>query len=369
MNTVRIGVIGLGYIGAVHAHYLAEKKVPRADLTAVCSQEPAQLQPFIGKAATFDNSAALIRSGLVDAVIIATPHYSHPDIGIDAFQYGLHVLCEKPLAAHKADGERLLAAHRESRLKFAVMFNLRVNPIYKRIKEIVDSHHLGPVRRINWIMTDWFRSNAYYSSAGWRASWKGEGGGILLNQYAHHLDLIQWMFGMPRRVRAFCQFGKYHPIEVEDEATAYLDYPNGVSCVFVCSTGEAPGANRLEIVGDLGTLTAEGSRMYVATNDLSAQRLAETSQDWTSKPKFREEDMHFPPIGGGHSQITQNFIDAILDGVPLVAPAEEAIRSLELANAMIYSTVTNQDVQLPLDGEAYMATLQKLIAGSKPRNA
>ncbi|MFN3685171.1 MAG: Gfo/Idh/MocA family protein, partial [Fimbriimonadaceae bacterium] len=243
---VRLGIIGIGNMGSHHVRSMPQ--VRRCRLTAVCDVVPSKMD-WIDGVDKFVDSRELIRSGLVDAVLVATPHYDHTTIGIDALDNGLHLLTEKPISVHKADCVRLIAAHkRNPNLKFAAMFNQRTDPHYQRIRRIVRGGELGEIQRTSWIITDWFRSEAYYASGGWRATWAGEGGGVLLNQCPHNLDLFQWICGVPTRVDAKCSFGKYHRIEVEDEVTAYLEYANGATGVFVTSTGEAPGTNRLEIV-------------------------------------------------------------------------------------------------------------------------
>jgi len=241
MNTVRLGIIGMGNIGKYHAAYLLEGKVPRAELVAV-ADALAPLETFAARGLkTYAAGEALLRSGAVDAVIIATPHYQHTTLGIAAFQAGRHVLVEKPISVHKADAERLIAARRERpELVFGAMFQLRTEPRYVRIKQLIARGELGKLVRASWIITDWFRTEAYYASGGWRATWQGEGGGVLLNQCPHNLDLLQWFCGLPARVRGFCQLGRYHRIEVEDNVTAYWEWADGATGVFITSTGEAP---------------------------------------------------------------------------------------------------------------------------------
>ena len=301
---------------------------------------------------------------LTDALIIATPHYFHTLIGIDALEQGLHVLTEKPLSVHKADCERLLAAHKKPGQVFAAMFQLRTDPKFKKIKELIASGQLGELVRVNWINTDWFRTEAYYASGGWRATWKGEGGGVLLNQCPHNLDLLQWFCGMPSRVRGFCQLGKFHDIEVEDNVTAYLEYPNGATGVFITTTGEAPGTNRLEIAGTLGRLVLENGKIHLSRNKENMKKYCAESKIGFSKPEVTETDVPYEAIEVKHSVITQNFVDAILDGSPLIAPAAEGLNSVELANSILYSSLTGQTVDMPMDGKAYEAKLQELIANS-----
>lgn len=365
MDCVRIGVIGVGGMGSVHVRYLLNGEVKRGQLTAICDVDPAKLAEF-PEVKSFADSAALIRSGEVDAVIIATPHYAHTTIGIDALEQGLHVLTEKPISVHKADALRLIAAHEGCRDRvFAAMFQLRTNPVWKRIRSLIEDGELGEVQRTFWSITAWYRTEAYYASGGWRATWKGEGGGVLLNQCPHNLDLFQWMCGMPARVRAFCGWGRYHDIEVEDEVTAYLEYPNGATGLFMASTGEAPGTDRLEIAGERGKLVYEDNRLTFYRNVTSARTFSKTSPNGFDKPEMWTCAIPIPDVKTGHVVVAQNFVEAILDGTPLIAPAEEGLHSVELANAMIYSSLTGQTVPLPLDAGAYEAKLQSLITASR----
>ena len=365
MDAVRLGIVGVGNMGTVHARYLQNGDVTRCTLAAACDTDPRKLERVSG-IETFADSRDLIRSGLIDAVLIVTPHYGHTTIGIDALEQGLHVLVEKPISVHKADCERLIAAHaKRPELIFSAMFQLRTEPVYRKIKHIVDSGELGPLQRVNWIITNWFRTEAYYSSGGWRATWSGEGGGVLLNQCPHNLDLFQWFCGMPSKLRAFCNFGKYHNIEVEDEVTAYVEYPNGATGVFIASTGEAPGSERLEIAGDRGKLIYEDGRIRIVRNEVPAQEFNRTSTNGFDKPEVWNIDVPIVPGRTGHQAITQNFVDAVLDGTPLIAPAEEGLHSVELANAMIYSSLINDTVTMPLDAAAYEKKLQELIQGSR----
>jgi len=280
-------------------------------------------------------------------------------------QAGRHVLVEKPIAVHKADAERFLAAYTNEKLVFAAMFNQRTDPFYLKIRELVRNGELGEVRRVNWTITNWFRTEAYYASSEWRATWAGEGGGVLLNQSPHNIDLLQWIFGMPARVRAFCGLGRYHNIEVEDDVTAYFEYPNGATAVFITSTGEAPGTNRLEIAAERGRLVYENDALTFLRNEVPTTEFSRTSAKPFDAPACTEIKFPLQGHGGQHVAVLQNFVDAILDGTPLIAPAPEGLHSVELANAMLYSSLTKQTVELPLDAAAYEQTLKGLIANSR----
>ena len=364
MTSVRLGLIGLGNIGQHHATYLSAGKINHAELVAVSDAVPAKLERY-KPLKTFTSGEELIGSGLVDAVIIATPHYQHTSLGIAALRQGLHVMVEKPISAHKADAERLIQAHKaKPELVFAGMFQLRAEPRYLKIRHLIQSGELGQVIRMSWIMTDWFRTEAYYASGGWRATWKGEGGGVLLNQCLHNLDVLQWLLGMPSRVRGFCQLGRFHQIEVEDNVTAYLEFPNGASGTFVSSTGEAPGTNRFEIAGSRGKVVLENNRLLFTRNDADALQFSKEAKLGFAKPEVWNVEIPFDNAPNPHSMLMQNFVNAILEHEPLVAPGAEGIHSVELANVILFSSFLGREVELPMDSAAYERKLNELIANS-----
>ncbi len=332
---------------------------------AVSDAVPAKLEKY-KPLKTFVEGEDLIRSRLVDAVIIATPHYQHTTLGIAALKAGLHVMVEKPISAHKADAERLIAAHKKkSKLVFAGMFQLRAEPRYLKIQQLIQSGELGPIVRMSWIMTDWFRTEAYYASGGWRATWKGEGGGVLLNQCLHNLDVMQWLLGMPARVRGFCQLGRFHNIEVEDQVSAYLEYDDGATGTFVSSTGEAPGTNRFEIVGTRGRLVLERDKLAFTRNEADMIQFSKSAKLGFAKPEVWNVEIPFENTPDAHATLMQNFVNAILDGELLIAPGAEGIHSVELANVMLYSSLIGQTVELPMDSAAYEKKLNQLIANSR----
>jgi predicted dehydrogenase len=364
MDKVRLGIIGMGNIGRFHADYLLNRKVARCELVAVCDANSAPLERY-KPLRVFSDGEELIRSGEVDAVIIATPHFQHTTLGIAALKAGVHVMVEKPISSHKADAERLIAAHKQHpKVVFAGMFQLRTEPRYLKIQQLL-KEDLGQMVRVNWINTDWYRTEAYYASSGWRATWKGEGGGVLLNQCLHNLDTLQWLCGMPARVRGFCQLGRFHQIEVEDDVTAYLEWPNGATGTFISSTGEAPGTNRLEITGTRGRLVLESNRLVFTRNETDMLEFSQTAKQGFVKPEVRQSDIPFENADMPHATMVQNFVNAILDGESLVAPGEEGIHSVELANVMVYSSLLGETVELPMDGAAWEARLNRLIAESR----
>jgi predicted dehydrogenase len=363
MTTVRIGVIGAGNMGRVHARNILDNKVPGLRLSAVCDTRP-ELANLFPEIPFFPTSDALLAARSVDAVLIATPHYSHTTIGIAALQAGYHLLVEKPISVHKADAEKLIAAHTNPRQVFAAMFNQRTDPFYIAIRDLVRNGTLGQIRRINWTITNWFRTSAYYASGSWRATWAGEGGGVLLNQCPHNLDLYSWMFGQPQRVRAICHYGRYHDIEVEDDVTAFFEYDDGMTATFVTTTGESPGTNRLEVAAENGKLVMEDDKLIFTQNEVPMTTYSHTTEECYIGPKTTQKVVEVSGHGDQHVGIMRNFAEAILEGKPLIAPAAEGMHSVELANAMLLSDFDDRAINLPMDGATYERALQAKIAAS-----
>ena len=370
MDEVRIGVAGIGGMGGNHCEYLSKGQIPAGRLAAVADASPERLawaESNLDGVERFDTPEGMIGSGEIDAVLIATPHYLHPPIAIAAFEAGLHVMSEKPAGVYTRQVKQMNAAAEKAGTVFALMLNQRARGQTRKLHELVSSGELGEIQRTNYIITDWFRAQSYYDSGGWRATWAGEGGGVLANQCPHNLDLWQWVCGMPSRMRAFCYFGKHHDIEVEDDVTAFVEYPNGATGVFVTGTGDAPGTNRLEITGDRGKIVAEDGGIVFHRTEQSVSRFLKEypggfgSPDvWTCK---------VPPAGGDgeHRTITANWVQSIRDGgeTELLAPGLDGIHSVELFNAMLLSTWTDSWVDIPVDADLYYDELQKRVATSR----
>ncbi len=366
MEKVRIGVIGLGGMGGFYARQM--KNVARVELGGVCDINAAAAKKAAEDTGSraFTSASEMIKSGSVDAVIVATPHFSHGPLAIEAMQAGLHVLVEKPIGSTKRDAELMIAAHTNKSLKFAVMFQNRSLPLWKKVRDLVKSGEIGEIRRTCWTITNWFRTQCYYGSSNWRGTWNGEGGGVLLNQCPHQLDLFQWITGMPTKIRAFCHLGKHHQIEVEDEVTAYMEYANKATGLFITSTGEAPGVDRFEIVGDRGTLLIQKNEILFLRNEIGASEFIRTSDNGFAAPPIWEIKIPVAPAPAlPHLELIKNFADAILDNKPMLAEAHEGINSVELANAMLLSSVTEKTVQLPIDSAQYEKELKTLQANSK----
>lgn len=365
MNTVKLAIIGVGNMGQSHCRLL--RKIAEIDLVAVCDIDKARAHQVAEKfeCRAYTDPASLLRSHCADAILIATPHYDHTTLGVRALRAGYHVLVEKPISVHKADCEKLIRTHTNPAQKFAAMFNQRTNRHYQHIRHMIGSGELGRVRRMQWTITDWFRSQGYYDSGGWRATWAEEGGGVLMNQCPHQLDLLQWLFGMPTRVHAHCHVGRHHHIEVEDEVTAYLEFGSGATGVFTTTTGETPGANRLEIAGDNGMLIHDANEgiFRFTRNEKSVER-AIAENGGFEKPPTEVIDLDIEDTGRQHAEVLENFAAAILRDEPLIARAEEGIASVELANAMLLSGWTGKAIEMPLNARTYANRLRKQIRES-----
>lgn len=369
---VRVGVIGYGGMGSVHADYLSKNEIPGAVLAAVCDHDPDRLRKArerLGeKVRYFDHADAMYDAGVIDAVMVATPHYDHPPLCIKALQKGIHALSEKPTGVYTRQVRELNEVAAKSDRVFGVMFNQRTRGDHQKMRELVQSGELGEIRRTMYVITDWLRTQFYYDSGGWRGTWGGEGGGVLMNQAPHNLDLFQWICGMPSRVRAFCNFGRYHKIEVEDDVTAYVQYPNGANGVFITTTGEAPGRNFLEVIGDRGSAVLEHGKITFRRTVKSVQQHIDTCPKGFDKPEVWNIDI---PGGGGeeHRGITKNWINAIRNGTPLLASGTEGIRGVELCNAMLLSAWTDAWVDIPVDENLYLEKLQERIRTSTFKKA
>ncbi|OQA79647.1 MAG: Inositol 2-dehydrogenase [Lentisphaerae bacterium ADurb.Bin242] len=365
-DIIRIGIVGLGFIGSHHASCV--KELPQCRLSAVCDVNSKALEPYEKEGIEcFSDPEEFFRSGSVDAVIIAMPHYAHVRLAVSALRHGLHVLVEKPLAVRKSEAELLVGeAQKHPGLKAGVMFCLRRIPAHIRLKQLLESGELGRVRRINWITTKHFRTQGYYDSGAWRGTWKGEGGGLLLNQCHHQLDLLQWFFGMPERVSARLLFGKYHHIEVEDEVSALLEYPVGTTGIFVASTGEAPGTNRLEIAADRGRVLLEDESLVFLRNEIPVTEYIRTGRLPMEPPPVWKIGIPATGINPAmHREVIGNFADAILYGTELFSPVEEGLRALELENAMLLSQLKNTTLSLPLDNNAFDMAFDSLLRPAK----
>lgn len=375
MEKVRFGIIGVGNMGSSHAKKFLGGNVKNGVLTAICDLKKERMDAVCAldggaDLATYSDYHDLLASGKVDAVIVAVPHYFHPRISMDALAAGLNVICEKPEGVYTKQVKELNEAASRSDKLFTMMFNQRTNCIYRKMREMVRNGEVGEIKRVNWIVTDWYRSQSYYDSGDWRATWRGEGGGVLFNQCPHQLDLLQWVTGMmPARIRSFCHFGKWHDIEVEDDVTAYLEYPNGATGVFITSTGDAPGTNRFEIDGDKGKLVCELNRLTFSRLAMSEREFNATYKGGFGMPEHEEIAVETDGENPQHVGILNNFANAVLGLEPLFVDGREGIRGVELMDAMLLSTWKDRTVSLPIDDDEYWDELQKHIAVSRLKTA
>ena len=375
MKQVRFGIVGIGQMGGSHSEWLAGGKVENAVLTAVCDVNPQKKEWAAEKLPQdvkfYDNYIDMLDSGEIDAVLIATPHYDHPVIAIEALNRDLHTLVEKPAGVYtKKVREMNELAESKPHLTFGMMFNQRTNPLYQKIKEIVANGEIGEIRRTNWIITTWWRPQAYYDMSSWRATWNGEGGGVLANQAPHQIDLWQWICGMPTKVRANLQYGSHRNIVVEDDVTAFVEYENGATGTFITCTHDIMGTDRFEIHGDKGKILVEGSKK------VTVSRLKESETELNEKMTFADvanlfrgqgmsdlmdvEEFEIPDQWGTqHINVMINFTKAILEGTPLLAPGTDGIKGVTIANAMHLSSWLGQDVEIPFDEDLFLEELEK----------
>ena len=371
MEKVRFGVVGVGNMGSSHSRSLFGGLVKNATLASICDIDENKLENFKKEfgdgVAYFTDAEAMFASGLVDCVIIATPHYYHPPLSIAALNAGLNVVCEKPEGVYTKQVKQLNEVAAKSDKIFAVMFNQRTNPSHIVLRDMVKEGKIGEVKRVNWIITNWYRTQSYYDSGAWRATWTGEGGGVLFNQCPHQLDLLQWIVGMtPSRVRAFCSFGKWHDIEVEDDVTAYMEFPNGASGCFVTCTADAPGTNRLEVLGTEGKLVYENNVITYWQLKQNEREFCKTAIGGFDQPEWTMQTVSVPEAEGSeHNRVLNNVANAILGIEPLYIDGKEGINGVALADAMLLSTWLDKTVEMPFDDELYVAELNKRRATSR----
>ena len=359
-------------MGSGHCTNLVAGKVPELELVAVADVKESRRnwakQNLPETVRIFESGDELIRSGVCEAVLVAVPHYDHPKYVMMALENGLHVMCEKPAGVYTAQVRKMNEAAVKSDRVFGMMFNQRTNCVYRKMHELVQSGELGELKRVNWIITDWYRTQAYYDSSDWRATWNGEGGGVLLNQCPHNLDLLQWICGMPTRVQAFCHNGKWHDIEVEDDVTAYLEFPNGATGVFVTTTADAPGTNRLELTLDRGKLVCENDKLLLWKLKTSEKEHRFACKEGFLKPECEPvTEVETDGLNEQHVGVLKAFAARILHGTPLVAEGTEGINGLTLSNAMHLSSWLGHPVEIPFDEALYLEKLNALRASSREK--
>ncbi|MEH7331165.1 Gfo/Idh/MocA family oxidoreductase [Neobacillus drentensis] len=377
MADVRLGIIGLGAQGGAYAGFIAEGKVKNMVIGAICDTDPAKKQlaqekypdvPF------YENYIDMLESGTVDAVVTCVPHYLHPEMGIESLKRDIHALVEKPAGVYTKQVQELNDfAATKLEVKFGIMFNQRTNPLYQKVKEIIDNGEIGNIRRTNWVITTWWRPQGYYNQSEWRATWGGEGGGVLVNQAPHQIDLLQWICGMPKKVYSNVKYGYQRDIVVEDEVTVVLDYGNGATGVFVTCTHDVVGTDRFEILGNKGKIVVDDSkkvtikRLVKPENEMSAtmnmQDVMKIFMGGNADDIFTEEVLEFGSVWGEqHIAVLEDFASAIVEGTPLLAPGSDGINGVRLANAIHLSSWLGKEVEVPFDEDLFLEELNKRIA-------
>lgn len=370
MKKIRLGIIGIGNMGSSHARNVLGGKCPEIELAAVAEKNPERIEwakkELTDSAVYFTDAIEMLDSGLIDACLVAVPHYDHCRYAIECMKRGIHVMVEKPAGVYTKQVREMNAeAEKHPEVVFGMMFNQRTNCVYRKLRELVKSGAYGNIRRTNWLITNWYRPQAYYDSGDWRATWSGEGGGVLLNQCPHQLDLWQWICGMPTKVQAHLHYGKWHDIEVEDDVTAYVEYANGATGVFVTTTGDADGTNRFEIQMDKAKLVVEDEKLIVEEFDMTEQEFSKTNTQPFAGVGKHLVDVETDGENPQHVGVLNAWAGAILRGEPLVAHGSEGINGLTLSNAMHLSSFTGKEVTLPLDEELYYEELMKRVATSR----
>ena len=373
MEKVRFGIIGVGNMGSGHSKNLLAGKVENGVLAAVCDLKQSKLDAIKAlegaeNVATFTDYKEMLASGLIDVVIVAVPHYYHPPIVIDALNAGINAISEKPAGVYTKQVKEMNAVAEKSDKMFGMMFNQRTNCVYRKMREMVQNGELGEIKRVNWVITDWYRTQDYYDSGDWRATWKGEGGGVLFNQCPHQIDLLQWIVGMlPEKIHSFCHFGKWHDIEVEDDVTAYMEFPNGATGVFVTTTADAPGTNRFEITGTKGRLVCEKNKLVFDKLVIDEREHCMTAKGFAA-PKYETIEVETDGKNDQHVGIMNNFANAVLGIEPLFVRGVEGINGVQMMDAMMLSTWLGKAVTLPIDDELYLEELNKRIATGRTKD-
>ncbi len=369
MSKIKLGIIGIGNMGSAHIGNILSGKCPEIEVTAVADRLESRrnkARETLGKSVQFFcEGDELIENGNVDAVLIAVPHYDHPTLAIKAFEKGINVMCEKPAGVYTKQVREMNQVAENSGKVFGMMFNQRTNELYRKMKKIVSSGELGEIRRVNWIVTNWFRTQYYYDSGDWRATWNGEGGGVLLNQCPHNIDLLQWICGMPTKVSSFMTEGKWHDIEVEDDVSTFMEFENGATGVFITTTGEAPGTNRFEIILDGGKMVCENGKLIIQRLEEKLSSHIYSSKEAFSNPKTNTEIIEPNGEESAHSGVLNAFAANILRGEALVANGKEGINGLMLSNAMHLSSWLNKTVSLPIDEDLFLNLLNEKRKNSR----
>ncbi len=370
MDQIKLGIIGIGNMGSSHARNILDEKCPEIRLVAVCDKNQERVEwakkELSADIRYYSSPEEMLDSGVIEACLIAVPHFEHTKYAIECMKRGIHVMVEKPAGVYTLQVKEMNAeAEKHPDVVFGMMFNQRTNCVYRKLRELVQSGNYGEIRRTNWIITDWYRPQCYYDSGDWRATWSGEGGGVLLNQCPHQLDLWQWICGMPVKVESHLHYGLWHDIEVEDDVTTYVEYANGATGVFITSTGDAHGTNRFEIQMDKAKLVVENNQLMITEYEMTEQEFSKTNTQPFQTVKANTYEVETDGENPQHVGVLNAWADAILHGGKLVAEGREGVNGLTLSNAMHLSAFLGKKIELPFDEELYYNELMKRVATSK----
>ena len=374
MSKIKIGILGFGNMGSGHSVNITSGKTKNVELTAICDNDPDRLEVAKKKypdVKLFDNAEDMYKSGVIDSVLIAVPHYDHPPYAVKAFECGLNVMIEKPAGVYTKQVLEMNEAAEKSGKVFGIMFQQRTNPIYQKIRELINDNQLGKIKKVIWIVTDWYRPEIYHQSGSWRSTWAGEGGGTIMNQNPHNLDLWQWMFGMPDKLTAFCSWGKYYNIECDDDVTIYMEYDDGMTGIYTTSTAESPGTNRLEISCDMGKVVVEKSEIKFFRNTMSEREFSNTNEKPFGRPEAWECKIPVSSEGPrDHSAVLDIFADAVTVGKELLAKGVDGINEMTISNAIYMSDwLGNTKIDLKsFDHDKFYELLMERVKASKPKN-
>jgi len=373
MDKIKLGIIGFGNMGTGHTSNIMGGHCPEVDLVAICDKNPDRLEFGRNKypdanITYFTDAIEMLDSGLIDSCLVAVPHYDHTKYSMECMKRGIHVMCEKPAGVYTRQVREMIAeSEKHPEVVFGMMFNQRTNPVYRKMHELVHSGKYGEIRRTNWIITNWYRSQSNYNSSDWRATWAGEGGGVLLNQCPHQLDLWQWICGMPVKVQSKIKYGKWHDIEVDDDVTTFVEYENGATGVFITTTGDGKGTNRFEVQMDGAKLVVENDKLTVTEFEVKESEFTKTNTEVFGSIKTHDLEIEIEKTNPQHIGVVNAWAGKILHGTPLVAEGAEGLKGVILSNAMHLSDFLGKEIELPFDEDLYYEELMKRVATSKKK--
>ena len=371
MDKIKLGIIGFGNMGTGHTSNIMGGNCPEVELVAICDKNPDRCEFGKNKypdanITYFTDAIEMLDSGLINACLVAVPHYDHAKYSMECMKRGIHVMCEKPAGVYTRQVREMIAeSEKHPEVVFGMMFNQRTNPVYRKMHELVHSGKYGEIRRTNWLITNWYRSQAYYNSSDWRATWAGEGGGVLLNQCPHQLDLWQWICGMPVKVQSKIKYGKWHDIEVDDDVTTFVEYENGATGVFITTTGDGKGSNRFEVQMDGAKLVVEDDKLTVTEFEMKESEFTKTNTEVFGMVKTHNLEVEIEDKNPQHIGVINAWAGKILHGTPLIAEGAEGLKGVILSNAMHLSDFLGKEVEIPFDEDLYYEELMKRVATSR----